>query len=195
MSQTITSNALCDMLASSLGQDQAARAVSDAVNRHRLRGQALSQRDCEQILDDLGGQSGLVGVVARFAKARVPFMFTDSSTSEPTRRPSIGLSRPPKERRPSGAWPTMGRDAGSSTTMRVGVIGLEQLIDMFADGLDRGVAETLVKTAVSRSQLNGKAFFNDNETAALLNNITDSRYRTDVILVRTRLGSVFGHDI
>jgi hypothetical protein len=61
---------LVGLLASTVGQERAEDAVLEAVRRLGLPARALSRDQALSVLDDLASRSGLVGVTARFAKAR-----------------------------------------------------------------------------------------------------------------------------
>lgn len=69
---------LVRQLGASVGQDKAAEALSAALLRLQL--DALTSLDREQTmaaLDELARTHGLMGTVARFAKARIILLFGD----------------------------------------------------------------------------------------------------------------------
>ncbi len=66
---------LAEQLAASLGREKAEEAVVTAAERLGLQGDAYDRDQTLRILDLLAVESGLVGVVARFAKARVLLKF------------------------------------------------------------------------------------------------------------------------
>jgi len=63
------------LLASTVGQERAEEAVLEAVRRLGLPARALSRDQTMMVLDDLAARAGLVGVTARFAKARAILLF------------------------------------------------------------------------------------------------------------------------
>ena len=66
---------LVALLASTVGQDRADEAVLEAVRRLGLPTRSLSRDQALAVLDDLAARPGLVGVTARFAKARAILLF------------------------------------------------------------------------------------------------------------------------
>jgi hypothetical protein len=76
--ETSHAETLIGMLTASLGREKAESLVDDAIKRRRLARSALTGREAHAILEDLAESKGLVGTVARFAKARAHFAFTSS---------------------------------------------------------------------------------------------------------------------
>lgn len=68
---------LVGLLASTVGQERAEEAVLEVVRRLGLPPRALSRDQTMLVLDDLAARAGLVGVTARFAKARAILLFGD----------------------------------------------------------------------------------------------------------------------
>lgn len=68
---------LVSMLGASLGDAKARSLVDEAVARRRIARERFSKDDAITVLEDLAGQPGLVGTVARFAKARVHLEIRD----------------------------------------------------------------------------------------------------------------------
>jgi hypothetical protein len=67
---------LVRLLGTSMGEEKASEAVRGALEKLRLRVDGtLSQDEAMAALDELANVKGLVGTVARFAKARVIFVF------------------------------------------------------------------------------------------------------------------------
>jgi len=64
------------LLASTVGQERAEEAVNDVVGRLKLPEQALSRTETLALLDDLAAKPGLLGMTARFAKARALLLFS-----------------------------------------------------------------------------------------------------------------------
>jgi hypothetical protein len=61
---------LAGLLAASLGEDRARATVEGTVRAMGLEGPELEARDAFRVLAQLGEAPGIVGTVARFAKAR-----------------------------------------------------------------------------------------------------------------------------
>jgi hypothetical protein len=61
---------LLPLLAPALGTEKARDAVTTTAQRLRFDPQSLSREQALAVLDELAGSEGIVGVVARFAKAR-----------------------------------------------------------------------------------------------------------------------------
>lgn len=61
---------LLPLLAPALGTEKARDAVTTTAQRMRFDPQSLTREQALTVLDDLAGSEGIVGVVARFAKAR-----------------------------------------------------------------------------------------------------------------------------
>lgn len=61
---------LLPLLAPALGTEKARDAVTTSALRHRFDPQSLTRDQALAVLDDLANTEGIVGVVARFAKAR-----------------------------------------------------------------------------------------------------------------------------
>ena len=73
---TVLSRArLATLLSASVGQEKAAEVVLAAQRSLGYAGDALTQEQTLAILDVLARSGGLVGTVARFAKARVILLF------------------------------------------------------------------------------------------------------------------------
>jgi hypothetical protein len=66
---------LVKILGASLGQEKAADAIHHACVRLALKGDAFTMDETMRILETLATTPGLVGTVARFAKARVILKF------------------------------------------------------------------------------------------------------------------------
>jgi hypothetical protein len=66
---------LVGLLASTVGQERAEEAVLEVVRRMGLPARSLTRDQTLTVLDDLAGRAGLVGVTARFAKARAILLF------------------------------------------------------------------------------------------------------------------------
>jgi hypothetical protein len=77
---TAHAETLIGMLTASLGRDKAESLVADAIKRRGFTQSALTSQEAHAILEDLAKSKGLVGTVARFAKARAHFELTSSPT-------------------------------------------------------------------------------------------------------------------
>lgn len=66
---------VADLLAPSVGQERARELVEAACRKIGLNPDALGRDDVVSVLDDLALAGGVVGVVARFAKARALLKF------------------------------------------------------------------------------------------------------------------------
>jgi hypothetical protein len=66
---------LVGLLAGTVGQERAEDAMLDSIRRLGLPSRALSRDQTLMVLDDLASLPGLVGVTARFAKARAILLF------------------------------------------------------------------------------------------------------------------------
>ncbi len=75
MGRSLLLSELVGLLAGTVGQERAEEAVLDAVRRLGLPSRALSRDQILAVLDDLAARAGLVGVTARFAKARAILLF------------------------------------------------------------------------------------------------------------------------
>lgn len=71
LSRRLSRAKLVAMLAESLGQEKANQVVCDTASRLGLRASEYDREEALSILEAMAGEPGLVGVVARFAKARV----------------------------------------------------------------------------------------------------------------------------
>lgn len=193
MASVIHKDALCEMLAASLGQAQAETVVSAAVSERFMAPSHLTQTDCETILDDLGKKSGLVGVVARFAKARLPFMFGGSDTGP---HPSIAGTRPRGIglRASSTSAKRISRPR-ARRTLSTGIDGVsfERVVITFADGMDHREARRLVTEAATDLGIDAAGRLTRADVDRLLEAIAAKgpRYKTEVTLVRTRLTTMF----
>jgi hypothetical protein len=63
-------HALISMLARSLGDEKAREVVTAAMAELHLAGERLSEAEATSVLERLASREGVVGTVARFAKAR-----------------------------------------------------------------------------------------------------------------------------
>jgi cellulase/cellobiase CelA1 len=63
-------HALVSMLGRSLGDEKAREVVTAAMAELHLAGERLSEAEAESVLEQLASREGVVGTVARFAKAR-----------------------------------------------------------------------------------------------------------------------------
>ncbi len=79
---TIADSELVTMLAA-LGDDKARDLLAAARQRLRLTADELAPAQALQILDDLSGQPGLVGVTARFARARAAALYAKEASDGP----------------------------------------------------------------------------------------------------------------
>jgi hypothetical protein len=70
-SQRIDALELRDMLAHALGDEKSYEVVTEAAGRLRKSLTSLNTEDAVEILDDLATDSGIIGVAARLARARV----------------------------------------------------------------------------------------------------------------------------
>jgi hypothetical protein len=70
-SRRLSRTALVDMLAESLGTEKAAQVVADGTAKLGISTPDFDRDQALKILEQLATEPGLVGVVARFAKARV----------------------------------------------------------------------------------------------------------------------------
>ena len=68
--QTISTSDVVALLAPSIGQERATELIEGACRKLRIAGDSLTRTQMEAILDDLALTPGVVGAVARFAKAR-----------------------------------------------------------------------------------------------------------------------------
>jgi hypothetical protein len=75
MARSLMMGELVGLLASTVGQERAEEAVTEVVRRLGLPARSLSRDQTLQVLDDLAARAGLVGVTARFAKARAILLF------------------------------------------------------------------------------------------------------------------------
>lgn len=64
------------LLAQSLGREKAVAVVDDSRRALGLRGTDVDRDEALRILEHLATQAGLVGIVARFAKAHAILLFT-----------------------------------------------------------------------------------------------------------------------
>ena len=64
---------LLGLLSPALGEEKAASLLEGAARRRGLSPANMRRNDCLALLEDLSAQEGLVGTVARFAKARAHF--------------------------------------------------------------------------------------------------------------------------
>jgi hypothetical protein len=62
---------LCALLAASLGEEKAREVVTKYTTLLRLPAERFPRKDALELLDAMAVESGVVGVVARFAKARL----------------------------------------------------------------------------------------------------------------------------
>lgn len=62
---------LVTMLGASLGEEKARSLVDDVIDRRQLPRDTFARDDAFVVLEELARQPGVVGTVARFAKARV----------------------------------------------------------------------------------------------------------------------------
>ena len=81
------------LLSATLGQEKSAEVVETALHRLGFFGPVLNAEQVAEVLDALSGESGLVGVAARFARSR----------SQLQRRPARGSSSPSLPPPPHGA--------------------------------------------------------------------------------------------
>lgn len=69
--ETLSRSEVTSLLAPALGEEKSEEAVSEALRKHGLPRDALSITQALAVLGELSLADGLVGVAARFAKARV----------------------------------------------------------------------------------------------------------------------------
>jgi hypothetical protein len=74
--RTIHFRAVSELLASSLGEEASAELVRAALRRLGIVGDQLDMRKATRLLEALAAVPGLVGITARFAKARVILLFS-----------------------------------------------------------------------------------------------------------------------
>ena len=75
VARSLLTSELVALLASTVGQDRADEAVGEVARRLGLPSRSLSRDQTMAVLDDLASRPGLVGVTARFAKARAILLF------------------------------------------------------------------------------------------------------------------------
>lgn len=73
--QRIERKQIVGLLAPTLGDEKSEEVVLAAVTRRQLPEETLDQQQALAVLEDLAAQHGLVGVTARFAKARLILLF------------------------------------------------------------------------------------------------------------------------
>jgi aspartokinase len=73
--RTIRCQAIIDLLASTLGEEASVELVHAALRRLGIEGEELDSRDAMRLLEAIAAVPGLVGITARFAKARVILLF------------------------------------------------------------------------------------------------------------------------
>ena len=76
---TIQQRAVKDLLASSLGEEAASEAVSTTLRQLGIEREELSMPEAHRLLEALAAMPGLVGITARFAKARLILLFRGST--------------------------------------------------------------------------------------------------------------------
>ena len=75
MPETISRDDLVKQLGASMGHEKALDAIQSAAGHLHIRGEEFDRDQTMRILDQLSATPGLVGTVARFAKARVILKF------------------------------------------------------------------------------------------------------------------------
>ena len=73
---TVTADDVASLLANAIGADKAHEAVLEAVQQLSLRADRLDKAEAMLLLDHLAGVAGVVGLCARFAKARLILRFS-----------------------------------------------------------------------------------------------------------------------
>jgi hypothetical protein len=69
------------LLAPTLGEEKSEEVVLAALRRRHLPEDALDQDQALTLLEDLAAQHGLIGITARFAKARLILLFRPAKSS------------------------------------------------------------------------------------------------------------------
>ena len=72
----MTSDDVASLLANAIGADKAHDVVLEAVERLGLRAERLDKAQAMLVLDHLTDAAGVVGLCARFAKARLILRFS-----------------------------------------------------------------------------------------------------------------------
>jgi hypothetical protein len=72
---TVTSDDVAALLANAIGADKAQEVVLAAVHRLGFRAERLDKAQAMAVLDHLAGVAGVIGLCARFAKARLILRF------------------------------------------------------------------------------------------------------------------------
>jgi hypothetical protein len=72
---------IVNLLAPTLGEEKSEEVVLAALTRRQLPLDTLDQKQALTLLEDLAAQHGLVGVTARFAKARLILLFPSPKNS------------------------------------------------------------------------------------------------------------------
>jgi hypothetical protein len=73
--QRVERKQIVGLLAPTLGDEKSEEVVVGAITRRQLPKDTLDQQQALEVLEDLAAQHGLVGVTARFAKARLILLF------------------------------------------------------------------------------------------------------------------------
>jgi len=192
MSQTTTGRELADLLGYAAAEGDVARAVKQLG----LRADALSQFDCEQVLSELGKQSGVQGMTARFARAQVPLLFADKITSAAETAQIAASTSGLRSMELFGAKKKRHRRVSMRTQQAMKRIdrvryGRDKVVELFSAGSTLEEATEAVNHAIAKLDPPDPESLSVIEIDRMLNFIEElgPRWVTEVKLVRARIRS------
>jgi hypothetical protein len=75
---TATASQIAELLTPSLGEEKSHEVIKAALDRRGIPAEGIAYAQALDVLDDLAREAGIVGVTARFAKARLILLFQRS---------------------------------------------------------------------------------------------------------------------
>jgi hypothetical protein len=144
---TATARDVASLLASALGWEKSLQLVVDVARTMRFREEALQYQESIAILEQLGREQGLVGVAARFARAR-----TDAGPAKTraTERPPAAM---PSAHVPPTPAPRSGLAGAPQSSSASPVLSARTLAELLAHTLGLEKAEEAIQASARRLSL------------------------------------------
>ena len=143
VARTFRIDSIVGLLSSTLGREQSQELVTKAAARLDITADQLELEQALRVIDLLGAEDGIVGVSARFARARLVHREATQGhmglSSRPPLRPSTRTALPPVAAEPPLASP----GAAQSTTWSV-----PDVVRLLAASLGRERAEEVIEAAI-----------------------------------------------